>query len=1115
MSGNYNVQYEMKYTDNPYIDLLVRDTKNMAINSVVKNERDALRYETVESRRESDRLIDYKAGLLDDPSFIEEDYVELNNYYRQLAGLPPFPSREELDEWYENHKTVKGFNEYKEDGLTIQEDLDIELYRSKYVPLQRYKDDGSIPPTSLLYNLIGDGTEFEYLHEVQEKYNEGGERILSLLDPTLDPKDNQAWEIVRETEDREESSRKVVNVLDIIKQDYTGPDFKYIYHLGEKAIDPYTARMAEDFTLLYCPKPSIAFGTTNTEYPIYYKYLRYFDRNRLYTITAIYSDAYAVGSEHYEDFLIILIILQTMVDMITEVQEYIINKDIFDSRTIRYLFESYGIEYYKEIPMVYQVRLIKNINEILKYKSTNKNIKDIINLFVDHVADYQHQNAIKVEVFTYWILKSKKVHLDEFQYITQDDVGKRLSTHGSIVTEDMVGRENFVHNYDLEFIRVPISDQNAAAYIEDKSLRRTYDYITKQDPFWDGVNETDILTEQERENYHNKKKTEILEKDFSYERTKYLAVDAAIDVSLMSYQMSYFFNILFDKHDIEEEDKMILHVDSHLSSNGTVRLSDLLVFMIAMGYIYNGVQPDNVAADIEKNMFINGFNFDTDWTDIYNDLVKLGEKYGYSPEQLLDPVIGPDGEIVSLDDSFLCGRYEADLGDPGSAIWTHMKNFEVVDFANSYYPSGVMRSDGVWYQKSYFHTGQDADNPTKAYPAYLKNAINAGTYSTDRIIMWDDPSNNTGVTKHLIDITWPIQTPNTHARFVNTSEFAEIEDSGDADDMNLKRINKLKEIYLTNTKLYNHITYMMKHAESKRMYEIYHTVYKSYMEMRFCHEFFNLPDGTVAPTYLDWMEHRDSYLFEHMQTVLNMSSKDDQRVYINILSEYAVLALEEYFDSDEWSFIYNIIPTHNQQFIRDWIMKLIIFFKSWKTQILDPSTSYIIDDSTDERGNYVHILDDAWVSSHIYALDKVRPVDYLTFLIRKVIRERVDIFDRVKLKKWNQEDNYWYQEILALEKASPLDHMGKTSTISPRERVGISDTVKFKRYYTYYQATALDFLYSIDNGEVRLIRYLSDYARIRLPETIEGYPCTMIEATCFSNDVVIEVEVPPCYKYIY
>jgi hypothetical protein len=57
---SYNYDYDMKYTDNPYIDILVHNTKIMGINSVVKNEREALKYETLESRSASNNMISYK-----------------------------------------------------------------------------------------------------------------------------------------------------------------------------------------------------------------------------------------------------------------------------------------------------------------------------------------------------------------------------------------------------------------------------------------------------------------------------------------------------------------------------------------------------------------------------------------------------------------------------------------------------------------------------------------------------------------------------------------------------------------------------------------------------------------------------------------------------------------------------------------------------------------------------------------------------------------------------------------------------------------------------------------------------------------------------------------------
>ena len=60
-------------------------------------------------------------------------------------------------------------------------------------------------------------------------------------------------------------------------------------------------------------------------------------------------------------------------------------------------------------------------------------------------------------------------------------------------------------------------------------MRRSYDSITLEDPFWDGVSTFDILTDEERDKLHQSKKQQILNKEFTIERTKYIAVEASID----------------------------------------------------------------------------------------------------------------------------------------------------------------------------------------------------------------------------------------------------------------------------------------------------------------------------------------------------------------------------------------------------------------------------------------------------------------------------------------------------------------------------------------------------------------------------------------------------------
>lgn len=1213
-------QVDFKYTDNPYIDLLVYNLKILTLNCIVKDEERASKYESVESARAGANMIAYMNGWNNSQfengfSYDLSVYTEYNNYYRMLWGLPKLFSMEELSR----------YNSTKEEPVSLST-----LNASTYILLDQYQ---YLVPSTVLLDLEG-----KYLHEYHE--------------------DNATIAILESC-----------GIIDQIKKDYTGPDYEYVNHVGVRSVNPYIARTAKKYELLYTP--TIEFKEIQD------KFNKYYSRNRVFTINNFCSNAYSIGSLDYDKFIIILILIQTMVDMISEVQEYVINKDIFDSRTIRYLFESYGVEYYKEIPVRYQIALIKNMNTLIKYKSTYKNIVDISNLF----------GFPDIKVFTYYIAKVKKVDRNNFKYYTANDINPTFYpnkdavvytsklvnnrywcrvrvTWGSyvykwidrgiaesdknytsgvnfyidltdniplyndafdldddIVTENDIGKENYKENYDVVFIKVPINDQNVSKYLKNKSNRKSYDYITKNDPFWDGVNSTDIMTDEEIKMHHEYKRSEILKQEFSAERTKYISIDASLDLVEYSNQISYFFNMIFDKH--FDEDKLMLDVDPNMCESGKtkVRLSDILILSIALGYLYNGVEPNIVTTDMDCNLEVNGFDFDSSWLEIYNDSGNVQNSIEW---KLNNTIMRNDmnghkvfaGRFGSLTEpeadenvdehpsytvgAFLSGRYKVctcNISEDGatdittydeyideesgdivlpdayeSFIWERMQHYYEYDLIGAYFPSTINFDTNPMEQAAYIWSNEGFQH--LEYPGYLHIPLVTGLFPMSHVnisgrfdsfiipvinntsrddipefvqvyiydgqlyieytetytkennfILYDTVTDNNYILKlyisedtyidnnpsdlggklylfpyepesgkdivykdmlikdymtndryvvyvynerlyitkstilkyHMIDISW--DTPydpeqNSHGDFINTNLLDQL--PADADDA--ERFKLLKKIYNTNTNLRKHLEYMMSNAQSKRMFDIYHTIYTSMMETKISNDFYAIyddqgtaifeiggatykylygsiepnhpygvfynisddtdtydaknvgtdtdpiyePDATsykkkIAKDYMEYMFSRDYDLYVVLITAYNgLGSEDNTREYIMKITDYITYALEKYFSTSEWKYLYDVLPGNNIELIQRCIKKMVNFFRSWKTQILDENIIFTIDSKYE---NQVRILEEMIYKGKYNLNEKPSPKDCINSIYqRRNSYDKVNIEERVTFK---------------------------------------------------------------------------------------------------------------------
>lgn len=365
-------------TENPIIDEIIYNGQLLMKGCILKDLDEANKYETMESIKRSDFYI---ACIEERISYGAFRYTK--DLIKQVGNF----TESELDVYQGNNSIIP--DEYKPQLLNLRR----LQYIEEYEELNDY------------YRMLNG----------LPNYNQGGIYITA---DDVGGKRSDTWKNVKkiaylpihEWPIGSIDLLEIRGYLDKIKEDH--PDDKYLNFIGNKSISIYTARKAERFECLYLPNcPHI---------DIQNHFFTLLDKNRIVFNRTLYSYAYRFESEYYDKFLIVMIIIQSFCDMIDEYAYYIIRRDVFDIRTIRYLFEAHGIKFFPDIPFKYQLSLVRNINKLLKYKSTDKIIVDICSLF----------GFNSVQLFKWYILKDRKIDQskDDYKYI-KDVTEKWTETH--------------------------------------------------------------------------------------------------------------------------------------------------------------------------------------------------------------------------------------------------------------------------------------------------------------------------------------------------------------------------------------------------------------------------------------------------------------------------------------------------------------------------------------------------------------------------------------------------------------------------------------------------------------------------------------------------------------
>lgn len=499
---------DMILTDAPFVDTLIYNLKILALNCVIKNEEEALAAETKLSSTEASLYIKCCNGIatFEDFSYFPREIIE-------MTGLPS----DIVTDCANNKNNIP--DDYRDSIVANMVDYYIENYVERnnyYRMLQGLPDLGD----------SGIDVEEEWLPE----------------GITCKP-DTKLHELEQEVLISMDNSGVLAEIYEMY------PKARYIDHMGAFSVDPATARQAKNFDILYV--------TTIDNSQIRNKFISVYNRNREYTLRRVYSDAYKFQSDYYDSFITVYILIMTMIDMMDNISEFIINKEIFDSRCIRHMFESYGLPYYSEIPVKYQLKILKNINTLIKYKSTGKNMQDICAIF-----GYDN-----IQIFKFYLLKHRMLDKDgNYVFATKDVTDPE--------TGEVTQVEDPTKEYELKFVKVPLGDQ-PDEYIKQMEDHISYDVVTLSDYYWDGGEDHEAI------------KNEHLEADFGYKRVKYISIDTITDNAEIAFGMPYFLSMLYDTVKLEEN--LLMYIP-YLNRAHYFRLTDVFCYLFAMTHLYMGAE---------------------------------------------------------------------------------------------------------------------------------------------------------------------------------------------------------------------------------------------------------------------------------------------------------------------------------------------------------------------------------------------------------------------------------------------------------------------------------------------------------------------------------------------
>lgn len=389
---------------------------------------------------------------------------------------------------------------------------------------------------------------------------------------------------------------------DLIKEH---PDKKYLKFLQPYNISYYSARIANNFELLYAPDSTLE--------SIAYDYKIIYAKARNYFMIGIYNKEYSKLYEYYDEFIGFSIMTMAIQRTISNMYKQGIAREFYDVQLIEYLFNSYSIPYIEELSLSYQIILAKNLNLLLTYKATNKVIYDITNLF----------DMGNAKIYKYYLVKNHKLDESGNPVFAEKDVIDEIS---GLPTGEK--EPDYEKMYNFHFQKVNLKEKDVVAAISDTSNKVDYTSLTILDPYW--VNDADL---------YNK----LYTTKFNHIITKYMSMDIFVKLYEQMYEACHTIRMIIDNN----KDFKRISITASKVSNEPIDLYTLIIFLCAVCAKKFGLNGEIPLKGYQiANVY--GFNFHNDLEKIRNDIMNNTDDYALIDDTVLKYINSMGA--VTLDD---------------------------------------------------------------------------------------------------------------------------------------------------------------------------------------------------------------------------------------------------------------------------------------------------------------------------------------------------------------------------------------------------------------------------------------------------------------------------------